>query len=86
MLDTYEYAQRLQKDGAFTEQQARLLAQERLALEEHIMTRSDLANLVTKQDLSQALSQLELKLTLRMGAMQIAAIGILVAAMKLLIA
>lgn len=40
------------RDGEFTPKQAAALAQQRFEIEESMMTKADLANLATKQDIS----------------------------------
>jgi len=53
-------------------------------MQTQLATKADLARLeaATKADLAQFKSELELKLTIRMGVMLSAAVGILLAAMK----
>ncbi|WP_193092064.1 hypothetical protein [Halomonas colorata] len=51
MIDTIAFAERLKSEG-FTEQQARHLARLEIEREERIMTKNDLANLATKQDIA----------------------------------
>ena len=51
MIDTIAFAERSKSEG-FTEQQARHLARLEIEREERIMTKNDLANLATKQDIS----------------------------------
>lgn len=52
MINTASYAERLMRDGEFTPKQAAALAQQRFEIEESMMTKADLANLATKQDIS----------------------------------
>lgn len=51
MIDTIAFAERSKSEG-FTEQQARHLARLEIEREERIMTKNDLANLATKQDIA----------------------------------
>lgn len=51
MIDTISYAEHLQREGDFTAKQAKVLALQRHEIEESMMTKADLANLATKQDL-----------------------------------
>lgn len=51
MINTASYAERLIRDGEFTPKQAAALAQQRFEIEESMMTKADLANLATKQDI-----------------------------------
>ncbi len=53
MIDTAAYAERLEREGDFTPKQARMLAQQRFEIEESVMTKADLANLATKQDINE---------------------------------
>lgn len=51
MIDKIAFAERSKSEG-FTEQQARHLARLEIEREERIMTKNDLANLATKQDIA----------------------------------
>jgi hypothetical protein len=51
MIDTISYAEHLQREGDFTAKQAKVLALQRHEIEESMMTKAELANLATKQDL-----------------------------------
>ncbi len=63
MIDTVSYSERLEREGDFTAKQARLLAQQRYELEESMMTKADLANLATKQDLVELKSEVRQEFT-----------------------
>ncbi|WP_460425722.1 hypothetical protein [Azotobacter armeniacus] len=52
MINTASYAERLVREGEFTPKQAAALAQQRFEIEESMMTKADLANLATRQDIS----------------------------------
>lgn len=88
-FDTLKYAERLEKAG-LTREQASAMAEAQKevfaeALESHLATkvdiqevRADLARLQTRLD------QIELKLTAKLGAMMVVAVGVVAALVKLL--
>lgn len=81
-FDTLRYAKELEATGVARElavKQAELLHEEVLA---NVATKHDLQSL--KLELTGKLAELELRLTLRLGAMIVAAVGVLIAAQKLL--
>ncbi len=73
-FDTLGYVRRLQDAGV-----------ERKVAEAHADLAKDmiLADLVTTRELDKRLTELELRLTIKMGGMLIVAVGVLVAAQKL---
>ena len=73
-FDTLGYVRRLQDAGV-----------ERKVAEAHADLAKDmiLADLVTTRELDKRLTELELRLTTKMGGMLIVAVGVLVAAQKL---
>ena len=73
--DTLRLAQALW-DGGFTLEQAQ-------AMSAAIADAMSGADLVTKQDLTTALRDLERRLTIRVGGMLVAVVGVIVAAMRL---
>ena len=74
-FDTLGYVRRLQDAGV-----------DRKVAEAHADLAKDmlLADLVTKYDLEKRLTELELRLTIKMGGMLVVAVGVLVTAQKLL--
>lgn len=76
MLDTLKFSETMIGAG-MPEPQAKALAR---ALQEDA-----LADLATKQDLKDGLERLTLRLTLLFGAMLVAAVGILLAAIPLVV-
>jgi len=77
-FDTLKYANALKKAGIKPEQaeaQASALSE---------VLEVNLKELVTKDDLKQELAQLELRMTIKLGAMLTVAVGAVVALMKLL--
>lgn len=88
-LDTLAYAKKLKAAG-FTEEQAEVQA-EALAevIDERLTTKHDLAELqnhleIRIHEVETRIRELEMRLTIRLGAMQAAAIVIIVALIKLL--
>jgi hypothetical protein len=73
-FDTLGYVRRLQDSGV-----------ERRVAEAHADLARDmlLADLVTRDDLDKRLTELELRLTIKMGGMLVVAVGVLVAAQSL---
>ena len=71
-FDTLQYAKKLQKAG-FTEEQAEIQAETFKEQNDTINNWID-SNLVTKQDLKQALNILKQDLTIRLGSMIVAAV------------
>ncbi len=73
-FDTLGYVRRLQDAGV-----------DRKVAEAHADLAKDmiLADLVTTRELDKRLTELELRLTIKMGGMLIVAVGVLVAAQKL---
>ena len=74
-FDTLKLARSLQ-DGGFTAEQAQTMS----AAVAEAMAGAELA---TKQDMHAALRDLEQRLTIRLGGMLVAAVGVIVAAMRL---
>jgi hypothetical protein len=74
-FDTLGYVRRLQEAGV-----------ERKVAEAHADLAKDmiLADLVTTRELDKRLTELELRLTIKVGGMLVVAVGVLVAAQKLL--
>ena len=98
-FDTLKAATRLQNEAGFNEKQARVLVAtlaegigENLATKEDVaMLRGDMAvlrgDMATKEDLAvlrNEMCELEQRMTIRLGAMIAAAVGIIVALDKLL--
>jgi len=76
-FDTLKYANALKKAGVSQEQaeaQAGALSE---------ILELNLQELVTKSDLKQELAQLELRMTIKFGAMMVVAIGVIAAVVKL---
>ena len=73
-FDTLGYVRRLQEAGV-----------DRKVAEAHADLAKDmiLADLVTTRELDKRLTELELRLTVKMGGMLVVAVGVLVAAQKL---
>jgi len=81
-FDTLQYAKKLQQAG-FTEKQAEIQAETFKEQNDTINNWID-SNLVTKQDLKQALNMLKQDLTIRLGSMIVAAVvtlGVLISLM-----
>ena len=74
--DPLSISQELRAAG-FTEEQANLLAT-------HMASRSD--DLVTKEDLALAMSHLETRLLLKLGAAMVGGLGLILAAMSISVA
>lgn len=74
-FDTLGYVRRLQEAGV-----------DRKVAEAHADLAKDmiLADLVTTRELDKRLTELELRLTIKMGGMLVVAVGVLIAAQKLL--
>jgi hypothetical protein len=74
-FDTLGYVRRLQEAGV-----------DRKVAEAHADLAKDmiLADLVTTRELDKRLTELELRLTIKMGGMLVVAVGVLVAAQRLL--
>lgn len=76
IFDTLEFSKRAQKAG-FTKEQAEFQAREAAqAIETKIASKIDIS------DLRKDLKDLELRMTIKLGAMQIVAIGILFTLLK----
>lgn len=75
MFDTHAFVKELTQAG-MPEAQAEVLARNQATLIDE--------KLVTKQDLTRELRELELRLTLRLGSMMVVAIGVVAALVKLL--
>jgi hypothetical protein len=75
-FDTLGYVRRLQEAGV-----------DRKVAEAHADLAKDmiLADLVTVRELDKRLTELELRLTIKVGGMLVVAVGVLVAAQKLLV-
>ncbi len=91
-FDTLKAATRLQNEAGFNEKQARVLvATFAEGIGENLATKEDMAALrnemATKEDMAvlrSEMRQLEQRMTIRLGAMIAAAVGIIVALDKLL--
>ncbi len=73
VFDSHALIKRLRSTG-FTEEQAEAVAD---------ASRDALAQLITKEDLDERLKSLEQRLTIKLGAIVAAGVGIILAAMRL---
>jgi len=73
VFDSHALIKRLRSTG-FTEEQAEAVAD---------ASRDALAQLVTKEDLDERLKSLEQRLTIKLGAIAAAGVGVILAAMRL---
>lgn len=82
VFDSLDYFEKL-KDAGFTEQQARVQANAlREIIDDKLATKKDLVEL--EQQLTNEMQKLELRMTIKLGGMLVAAIAIIATLVKLL--
>jgi len=82
VLDTHAYVKKL-KGAGFTEEQADVLASTQAELiEERLATKQDLKNL--EAELKRDIKELEMRLTIRLGAIVTVGIAVVAALVKIL--